>query len=145
MPCGAQQSADEPAAPLMLIYVAKPGENVLPRIALGLEKPTLKIVTLEKCVRISTANPKLAGLAVQLKAEDTKTLVAAMKALGAPDARELPNVIVWFTSPDNKALDYFDTGVGGGIEANLIKGILMFDVDSEEPVVRYLNEKLHPE
>ena len=144
LPCLAQQPVNEPNAPLLLVYVVKHGENALPRIALGLEKPALKIAAFEKCVRLSTANPKLVGIAVQLTAEDTKTLTAAMKATGAPDARELPNVVIWFTTPDNKALDYLDTSTSP-IEANLTRGILMFDADSEEPVVRYLNEKLHPE
>ena len=134
----------EPAAPLMFVYITKPDDNVLPRIALGVEKPALKITALEKCVRVTVANPKLAGIAAQLKADDTRTLVAAIKALGAPDARELPNVVIWFTASDNKALDYINTS-GSNIEANLVKGVLMFDFDGEEPMVRYLNEKLHPE
>ena len=145
MPCRAQQPADEPAAPLLLVYVAKSDDNVLPRIALGIEKPALKITAFEKCVRISTTNPQFPGIAAQLKAEDTKTLVAAIKALGAPDARELPTVVIWFATPDAKGLNYLSTGGNGGTEANLIKGVLLFDPRYEEPVARYLNEKLHPE
>lgn len=144
IPCRAQQPAAEVPAPLLLMYVVKYGESALPRVALGLEKPTLRIAAFAKCVRVSTANPDLMGLAAQLNAEDSITLVDAIKALGAPDARELPNVIIWFATPDNKALDYISTGVVSGIEDNLIKGIFMFDTD-KKPTLTYLNEKLHPE
>ena len=143
LPCRAQQPANEPV-PLILVYLAKLNDNALPRIALGLEKPALKISAFAKCVRISTANPKLMGLAAQLQPEDAKTLVAAIKAMGAPDARELPDVVIWFTTPDNKVLDYVNTGITAA-ESNLTKtGVLMFDPDSELTVVQYLNEKLHP-
>ena len=144
MPCPAQQTPSSEPAPILLVYVAKFGENALPRIALGLEKPALKISAFEKCTWLSTANPKLSGLAAQLKSDDLKTLIAAMKALGAPDARELPDVVIWFTTPDNKALDYVNTGTSNA-EANLVKnGVLMFDSESEVATVRYLNETLHP-
>ena len=143
-PCRAQTPAGE-AAPLMLVYLAKVDDNALPRIALGLEKPVLKIAAFAKCVRISTANENLGQIAAQLTPEDTRTLVAAIKALGAPDAHELPNVVIWFASPDNKVLDSVSTS-GSNIEPNLVKdGVFMFGPQNELPVVRYLTEKLHPE
>ena len=108
LPCHAQQPGGDDT-PLLLVYVAKINENALPRIVLGLEKPALKISALEKCTWLSLTNPKLNGLAVQLKADDLKTLVAAIKAFGASDAHDLPDVVIWFTTPDNKALDYVNT------------------------------------
>lgn len=144
-PCQAQQPAANEPAPLLLVYVVKQGDNALPRIALGLEKPSLKISAFEKCVSVSTRNPKLNGLAVQLKTDDAKALVAAMKTLGAPDARELPNVVLWFTTPDNKALDYLSTATTNDIETNLKAGIIEFDADSEGTITRYLSTQLHPE
>ncbi len=144
MPCQAQQASGE-AAPFLYVYVTKFGENALPRITLGLEKPALKISAFEKCIRTSDENPKLMGLAAQLKADDLKTLIAAIKALGTSDARELPDVVLWFTTPDNKALDFMNPGMSSG-EANLVNcGVLMFDSDSEKVTVRYLNQKLHPQ
>ena len=57
----------------------------------------------------------------------------------------LPDVVIWFTTPDNKALDYVNTGTSNA-EANLAgNGVLMFDSESEMATVRYLNEKLHPQ
>lgn len=146
-PCRAQQpaptGAESPAVPLMLVYVARPDDDMLPRIALGVEAPAVKIMAFEKCVQVS-ANPQLPGIAAQLQAEDAKALVAAVKALGAPDARELPDVVLWFTTPDNKELNSISTGATNGAEANLIKGIFFFDPRYEQLVVPYLEEKLHP-
>lgn len=144
--CPAQEPGVD-AAPLMFVYVAKYSENLSPRIALGLEKPALKIVTFEKCVQVfadAKVDPKLADIAVQLKPDDAKTLIAAIKALGAPDARELPDALLLFTTPDNKIMDGFDMGKNNA-EGNILKGgVIEFDPDAQSSVVRYLTEKLHP-
>lgn len=141
-PCPAQAPAGDPA-PLMLVYVARNDENAPPRIALGLEMPALKIVAFEKCVRIF-ADPKFDYLAAQLKPNDAKALIAAIKALGAPDARELPRVTLYFTTPDNRLLDGFDTSTNYA-EANLLKaGVIEFVPNGQSDVIRYLMEKLHP-
>ena len=143
--CRAQSPVDNPP-PLLLVYAVKYGDNALPRIALGLEKPALKIQGFEKCVTLSKANPKLSGLAVQLKPDDAKTLVAAMKALAAPDAKELPAVILWFATPDNHALGLIQTGNPPSNETNLVRaGVLSFDSDDAGAVIGYLIEKLHPQ
>ena len=141
--CHAQQPVETPA-PLLFVYVVKYGENALPRIALGLEKPALKIDGFEKCVTLSRVNPKLGGLAAQLKPDDAKTLVAAMKALAAPDAKEIPAAILWFTTPDNKALGLINTANPPSNETNIVKsGVLYLDSDDAGFVIGYLMKNLH--
>ena len=140
--CEAQQPAETPA-PLLFVYAVRYEDNALPRIALGLEKPALKIQAFEKCVTLPRLNP---GLAVQLKPEDAKTLIAAIKTLGAPDAKELPGVFLWFTTPDNQALGAIVTSNPPSNEINLVKaGVLSFGSQGEGPIVSYLLEKLHPQ
>ena len=128
------------------MYAVRYGENVLPRIALGLEKPTLKIQGFEKCVTLSDSNPKLNGIAAQLKPDDAKALVSALKALAAPDAKDLPATILWFTTPDNKALGYVNTGNPPSNETNIVKaGVLCFDSEDGGAIIGYLMKKLHPQ
>ena len=142
-PCRAQQPATD-SAPLMHVYVATNDENALPRIALGLEKPALKIRAFEKCVRIYT-DPQYKYLAVQLKPEDAQALIAAIKALGAPDALSLPRVRLFFTTVDDKLLDSLDTSANNA-EGNLLKaGVVEFDPSAQRAIVDYLIEKLHPQ
>ena len=145
-PCRAQQSpvADK-TAPLLYVYVAKDA-GVLPRIALGLEKPALKISAFADCVLLtSKETAKLAGLAVQLNPGDTKALVAAVREV-APTAEErnAPAALLFFATSDNKALSFLslnNTAVG----PNLIeKGVIGFYVEDQPDAVAYLVEKLHP-
>ena len=142
-PCRAQQPANDSASLMLRVYVAGNDENAPPRIALGLEKPALKIGAFEKCVRIY-ANLQYKYIAVQLKPEDAKALIAAIKALGAPDAPELPRVRLFFTTVDDKILDSLDTGANNA-EGNLLNaGVVEFDPSAQRAVVDYLMEKLHP-
>ena len=81
-----------------------------------------------------------------MKPADGKVLVAALRALAAPDAQTLPATILWFTTPDNKALGYVNTGNPPSNETNLVQdGVLYFDSDDAGPVVDYLVQKLHPQ
>ena len=138
VPCRAQSAAADPA-PLLLVYLVNYGENTPPRIALGLEKPALRIGAFEKCVRISTLNPKLGSLAAQLKPDDAKTLVAAMKSMAAAGATTLPRLFLWFATPDNKILGWVDSLNN---EANILKaGVIEFDPDEQETICRFLTEK----
>ncbi len=143
-PCHAQTPADGPA-PLMFVYVSKYGENALPRIVLGLEKPALQVVSLEKCATVSRINLKLGGLAVQLKPDDAKALIAAIKALGAPDASVPPEVVLWFTTPDNKALDSLYTGTTNAGENLRKSGVLYLDAEVQGVLIGFLMNHLHPQ
>ena len=104
------------------------------------KKPALKIGAFEKCVRISTRNPKLGSLAAQLKPDDAKALVAAMKAMAAADATTLPRLFLWFATPDNKVLGFWIDSLNN--EANILKaGVVEFDPDEQETICRFLTEK----
>ena len=145
-PCRAQQPpvADK-TAPLLYVYVAKDA-GVLPRIALGLEKPALKISAFANCALLtSKETAKLAGLAVQLNPGDTKALVAAVREVApVAEERNAPAALLFFATPDNKALSVLSlnsTAVG----PNLIeKGVIGFYVEDQPDAVGYLVEKLHP-
>ena len=145
-PCRAQPSpVTDKAAPLLCVYVAKDA-GILPRIALGLEKPALKISAFANCALIiSKETSKLAGLAVQLNPGDTKALVAAVREVApVAEERNAPAALLFFTTPDNRALSFLslnNTAVG----PNLIeKGVIGFYVEDQPDAVGYLVEKLHP-
>ena len=140
IPCRAQSPADGAHPPLVLVYVELYGGNPAPRIALGLEKPALKIEAFESYASISTANTNLAGLALKLKPDDAKALVAAMKALAAPGATTLPHVVLWYAQPDNSVLDFADTL---NSESNIVdSGVL--DLDSNQhTTIEYLLTRLN--
>ena len=124
--------------PFLLVYLARYGENAAPRIALGLEKPTLKIGAFESSARLADG-----GIAVQLTPEDARTLVAAMKAMAALDATSLPNVLLWFTTPDNRLLDCVATA-NENEEENIVKaGVIDFGFSRQPVLVAYLAERLH--
>ena len=138
---GQAESVGDP--PILFVYVARYNDNIAPRIALGLEKPILKISAFEKCVRLSQANPNLNAIAAQLTGADAETLVAAIKSLAAPDARTLPDVILWFATPDNQLLDSLGTA-NTNAEANIVQaGVLDFYPGEHLTIVQYLSEKLH--
>ena len=129
--------------PFLLVYVAKYGDNVAPRTALGLEKPVLKIAAVEKCVRLSHANPNLPGVAVQLVPADAKALVSVMKSMAAPDANTLPNLVLWFATPDNQLLACVTTD-HSNLEANIVQaGVFKFEPGDQATIIQYLAEKLH--
>ena len=145
-PCRAQQSpvADK-TAPLLYVYVAKDG-GVLPRIALGLEKPALKISAFANCALIaSKETAKLAGLAVQLNPGDTKALIAAVREVApVAEERNAPVALLFFTTPDNKALSVLSLN-SIAVGPNLIeKGVIGFYPEDQPDAVSYLVEKLHP-
>ena len=141
VPCPAQEAAAD-STPLLLVYVARFGETIWPRIALGLEKPVLRVAAFEKCVRMSTLNPNFSGLAAQLRPEDARTLAAAMKAMAAPGATTVPRLTLWFATPDNKVLDHIDTLNG---ESNILDaGIIEIDPPEQETLLRFLDRNLHP-
>ena len=56
--------------PFLLVYVARYGENVAPRIALGLEKPVLKIAAVEWDVKRMTTSILLAAHDAKLKSRE---------------------------------------------------------------------------
>ena len=129
--------------PFLLVYVVRSGDNAGPRIALGLEKPVLKINAFEKCVRVSHANPAFRGVAVELMPAAAKALVAAMKSLAPPGANVLPEMVLWFTTPDDQLLDCIVTG-SSKPEANLFEaGVLDFEPADQGIMIEYLSEKLH--
>ena len=144
-PCRAQQSpAADKTAPLLYVYVAKDA-GILPRIALDLEKPALKISAFANCALLtSKETAKLAGVAALLDPGDTKTLVAAItKVAPTSEERNAPVALLFFTTPDNKALGVLSlnsTAVG----PNLIeRGVIGFYVEDQPDTVGYLVEKLH--
>ena len=142
--CSAQQPASDPV-PLLLVYATKYGDNVTPRIALGLEKPALRVRAFEKCARISAVASKNASIAVQLKPDDAKTLVAAMEALEGSDPQESTRVELWFTTPDNKILGAIIMALADVNGNNLKAGVIEFDSGGQQLVVEHLTETLHPQ
>ena len=82
---------------------------------------------------------------MQLKPDDAKALIAAIKALGAPDARELPNASLFCTTPDNKILNGFGMSADSAVENLLKGGIVEFDPEAQSAIVGYLTEKLNPQ
>jgi hypothetical protein len=141
--CRAQQ-ADQP--PILLVYVGEDDvgdssvpSSILPRIALGVEQPTLKIIALEKCTTVWTGTGAQNGIAVQLKPEDAKILSAA---LWSNSHTTLRPIRIWFATPDNKVLDSLKAP---SIERNLTKhGIIAFYPGLQPSIINYLAEKLKP-
>ena len=145
-PCRAQQSsAADKTAPLLYVYVAKDA-GVLPRIALGLEKPALKISAFANCVLLtSKETAKLAGVAALLDPGDAKTLVAAItKVAPTSEERNAPAALLFFATSDNKVLSVLSLN-SSAVGPNLIeKGVIGFYLEDQPDAVSYLVEKLHP-
>ena len=145
-PCGAQQPpvADK-TAPFLYVYVAKDA-GALPRIVLGLEKPALKISAFANCALVTAKETaKLAGVAAQLSPDDTKTLVAAITRVApTSEERNAPAALLFFATPDNKALSVLslnNTAAGPNV---IEKGVIGFYLEDQPDAVSYLVEKLHP-
>ncbi len=144
--CPAQTTpAADKGTPFLYVYAAKDA-GALPRIALGMERPALKISALASCALIAPAeNAKLAGVAVQLNPADAKVLTTTIKEVAAStEASDSPNVVLFFATPDNKALGFLSLE-NQAAEHNLFKsGVIGFYPEEQPDAVRYLTEKLHP-
>ena len=145
-PCLAQQpSSAVKAVPFLYVYVAKDG-GALPRIALGLEKPVLKIGGFANCTLITyDKNASFTGLAVQLSPGDAEALIAAIKEVApVTDGDPSSDAVLYFTTPDNKVLSYHSLA-NSADWPNLVKvGVIGFYHEDQADTFSYLTEKLHP-
>ena len=141
IPCKAQSPSVGDPAPFLFVYVVEYGDDVLPLIALGIEKPALKITRFEKCVKMSVPGTTQPRLAVQLTSDDAKTLI---DILGKSEAASHSGATLWFTTPDNQPLGYSHTP-SGIVTPNIRKaGVLDLGGDQEVALVEYLTQKLQP-